>query len=297
MRLTRRLIHDFGKERIAGAALNGDDLYCWGDGLWRVPLKGGSVRTLASTGGFGAAGCWFGGIVAMQRGLVWYPATDWKPRPIDPNVLTDDAVTATILGRRGVLVVHRGMQVRLYDPSTRESRDLYSFYSDSEQGGLLLTDIDGDGRADIVCGNYWIQCPERFELSGRLYAIALWNESRQSARSAFTMLGRNLVRVQSAVGGARVAWFERPADPQRMWSEHRMEGTLNLQQPRHVTLFGGKILVAEAAGEGRLAIFHRDRAEVVARTGGVSFLHAVSPNRLLLAESSRVAWWDNQVGQ
>lgn len=252
------------------------------------------MRTLAATGGFGQAGCWFDGVVAMQRGLLWYPASDWKPRSIDPGVLTQDAIAATLFGRRGVLVVHRGMQVRFYEPSTGESRDVYSFYSDSEQGGLLLTDIDGDGRQDIVCGNYWIQCPERFELSWRLFAIGPWNEQKQSARSVFTLLGRNLVRVQSAVGPARISWFERPFNPQQMWPEHRMEGTLNLQQPTRVTLFGGEILVAEAAGEGRIVVFHRDRAEVIGRTTGVVFLEAVSPNGLLVVERSSISWWENE---
>ena len=44
-------------------------------------------------------------------------------------------------------------------------REIYSIYTPSQQTGLSMRDIDGDGRIDILCGNYWIQSPERFRTS------------------------------------------------------------------------------------------------------------------------------------
>ena len=46
----------------------------------------------------------------------------------------------------GVLVVHRGMQLRFYEyPVDLTYKEIYSFYSRSRQGGLLIADVDGDG--------------------------------------------------------------------------------------------------------------------------------------------------------
>jgi hypothetical protein len=81
-----------------------------------------------------------------------------------------DILPATLLGHRGVLLIHKRMQVRFYeipaDPTARwPSQDVYSFYSPSHQGGLRMADIDGDGLPDILAGMYWIRSPESFELA------------------------------------------------------------------------------------------------------------------------------------
>lgn len=38
--------------------------------------------------------------------------------------------------------------------------DLASHGADHAQSGLVLGDIAGHGRQDIVCGNYWLECPQ-----------------------------------------------------------------------------------------------------------------------------------------
>ncbi len=37
--------------------------------------------------------------------------------------------------------------------------DLSSYKAESAQSGLVLGDIAGNGRADVVCGNFWAECP------------------------------------------------------------------------------------------------------------------------------------------
>ena len=85
-----------------------------------------------------------------------------EPVVIDDEFDTHDCMEATLFGRKGVLVIQRYMQVRFYeraDKSPGRIREIYSIYTPSQQTGLSLRDIDGDGRVDIVCGNYWIQSP------------------------------------------------------------------------------------------------------------------------------------------
>ena len=84
---------------------------------------------------------------------------------IAAGVETRDILAVTLLGHRGVLVVHKQMQVRFYeiprDPTQPwPAQDLYSFYTPSREGGLGLADIDGDGLPDILCGNDWIRSPK-----------------------------------------------------------------------------------------------------------------------------------------
>ena len=59
-----------------------------------------------------------------------------------------------------------------------------------------------------------------------------------------------------AVPRARLAWFEKPSDPKQLWIEHRLEGSLELNQPnslqsRTSTVTGASICwSAERGGRG-----------------------------------------------
>ena len=141
--------------------------------------------------------------------------------------------------------MQRRIQVRFYEvpeslPRPWPSRDIYSFYSPSDQGGLLLSDVDRDGRVDILSGNYWIQCPEERDQHWRLFAIRTWSEEKLSGVVTMALADLfgtgvpNLVVSQSEMSKAWVAWFEKPADPKQLWTEHRIEGPLDLDHPRSV---------------------------------------------------------------
>lgn len=279
-----------GQERITGYALEGQMLVTWGDRLlaWNLPDVKARVLRQRLNHPLMESGCLLdvdgdGQLdLVINEGpahpmLVWFRAPAWKRFFIDSGVDAADIVPAKLHGRRGVLLVHRRNQVRFYeipaDPTAPwPARDVYSFYTPSQEGGLLLADVNGDGITDILCGNYWIQSPHRFELPWRLFAINTWSETERSAMLRLKLAdlfgtGKSqLVAVQREMPQARLAWFERPADPQQLWSEHRIETSLNLMQPHSLDLAdfdaGGRpdIVLAERGGAGRLLILRNENA-------------------------------------
>ena len=329
---TRHEIRDLGKERIAGAALDGRRLVTWGDRILTWDLPGAGMQPIRARlpRKLGPAGALFEvagehGLVlneaAGRRALFWVNLRSGKIADIDHGVFANEALPATIHGRRGILLVQRRIQVRFYEipeslPRPWPSRDIYSFYSPSDQGGLLLSDVDRDGRVDILSGNYWIQCPEEFDLPWRLFAIRTWSEEKLSGMAQMALgdlFGAgisNLIVTQSEMPKARVAWFEKPTDPKQLWTEHRIEGNLDLNQPRSplVADFNGNgrpdILVAERAGAGRLIVFSNEASGrfqpvEVGRTSGVVAAFVIDWNDdgrpdILVVESSSLSWWENR---
>src|ERR1700733_5976942 len=238
---------------LRGAALSADGatLYAWGSALYRWNLsqarKGaGSVgERLASGLSFGEGGC-----VADVNGdgraalvlevrpgsglgrLVWLEAPSWKVHVLDSGIEMSDCLETSLLGKRGILMVQRNAQVRFYpyppgDSGHAQYQEVYSFYTPSRQAGLLRADVDGDGREDILCGNYWIQSPAAYNLAWHLFAIELYNqtESAASLRLAFMGdTGRELVVAQKDMREANVSLFRVPAgaDPKALWEEHAL---------------------------------------------------------------------------
>src|SRR5260370_40496693 len=120
---TRHEIRNLGKERIAGAALDGKRLVTWGDRilLWDLPdgrmqpLRARLPRKLGPGGAlFDVAG--ESGLVLNEAGgrraLFWGNLSSGKIAEIDHGVSANEVQPRKIHGRRRILLVQRRIQVR-----------------------------------------------------------------------------------------------------------------------------------------------------------------------------------------
>lgn len=169
--------------------------------------------------------------------LLLYRGVSRRGQVIEAKLTTRECYWMEILGRRGVVVLPYGMQVRFYEfPGDFRKpwpyRDIYSFYTASWQGGLLQADVDGDGRKDLFCGNYWIQSPENFALPWRLYAINAFHEHPLSASAQLFWDGERLLWVESRRPQGRVVWFRPPADRKQLWIEEPHEANRRWDCPQ-----------------------------------------------------------------
>jgi len=280
----------------------------WGDGVF---LEG---ERLAS-GYFGRGGCfadWNSDgqqdliLNEISRGepeaalgkMVALLAPDWRPETIDTGASFRDCLGTELLGRRGVLVTHRQMQLRFYERVTEgrlgiesrapKYREIYSIYTSSAQSGLAQADIDGDGRLDLLHGNYWLRAPSRFELGWRLFALNTWFDTPRSAmvRIAVSRLDGKLavVEAESEASPARFAWFEAPADPRQLWTQHAIAIEGGLHRPQVLVSEGhGTVLVGEDNGPGSRLLRVQLRQGTVEEIGRSNGYLAVAPGGVTAA--------------
>jgi hypothetical protein len=328
-RFVEHRIQKLHGEQFAGYTLASGTLTAWGNRViqWKIPSGKMQVLIPRAPSPFGEGGCLLeSGLLVLnegppERALVWLQAPTWKRQVIDTGVDAADILPATLFGRRGILLIHRGAQVRFYEippDSTRpwQRTEIYSFYTPSEQGGLGMADVDGDGIPDILAGNDWIKAPASFELPWHLFAIELWNEEPKSAMLREKLVdllatgAQNLVAVQRSVPRARLAWFEKPPDPKQLWIEHRFDNTLALDQPNSLQIadFDGDgrldLLVAERGGAGRLIVFRNSgggRFEPRVVASGAPVDHAIVTDwngdgrpDIVTIRKDAISWWQNR---
>jgi hypothetical protein len=278
---------------IRGGARVGNGILSWGDGLRSHDPVTGEARVLLEGTRFGEGGCAFDGGLVLQEvpagarlgTMVWLEAPGRLRTIIDTDADFSECLATTLFGRRGVLVVHRGAQVRFYMPPADRSsrwsyREIYSIYTPSLQAGLLRADIDRDGTGDIVCGNYWIQAPKQFELPWRLFAINNWWEGEGSATLIWAAAGAALVAAQRDASPARVSLFERPVDVKQFWIERKLEAPGGIHRPR-------ALLVADLNRDGTREIYVGEN-----RGSGSRLLQFNSGARELLTTGGIVGLWD-----
>ncbi|MBS1830853.1 MAG: hypothetical protein JST93_36495 [Acidobacteria bacterium] len=210
-----------------GAAATARHLYTWGNGLHQENKK---LRHEA----YGPGGC-LADINADQHPdlvlhrlpgeLIWLEGPRFQTAHIiDTESDFANCLAANLHGRKGILLTHRGLQVRFYitptDTNTQAKwayQEIYSFYTASYQAGLQLADINADGFPDILCGNYWIQSPPQPELPWRLYAINTYNDTPESAHMRLQWTNGRLLASQGELEQGKVVLFTPPPDPTQLW--------------------------------------------------------------------------------
>jgi hypothetical protein len=296
---------------LRGAAVAGNVMYTWGEQLtaWTLPSL---ERKVLAAGNFGEGGCltdldddgeteFVGGEGSGLGNLTYRRSPGWRPETIDTEIEMHDCRQATLFGRRGVLMVNRGMQVRFYErPSTAAPhwpyREIYSFYTASYQGDLVLYDVDSDGLEDILCGNYWIKSPRSFALPWQLFAINTHHEKPESALVRFVPMPDGSIWIfQTHIEAARAWLFSKPADPRQLWKEDSYGEGMNLSRLHAVRRAGRDVFVGEHNGEGSRLLRFRKGVNAEPTVVGTGFdvlqLFPLDESRWLLVGPNSITVW------
>ncbi len=232
-------------------------LLTWGSKLQLWPLNGGAPRTLQDRADYGPGGCVADvdgdgqdDLLVQQRPgpspLVLLHAPAWRPRIVENETDFHDCLEFTLAGRRGVLLPHFNSQLRFYLFPGFEYKEIYSIYTASQQGGMLLHDVDHDGLPDLFLGNYWVKNPGQLDVDWRLYAVNIFHDTPTAALAAFGMWKDDwLFWAETTAKNARIVAYEPPVDRKQLWIEHRLEP---LDEPRAILVHPQGVFIGHADG-------------------------------------------------
>lgn len=263
-----------------GGAISGSTIYAWGDELaaWELPSL--TRRVLLAGRAFDAGGCAApGGLILQENGrAIFFDTSSGRERVFETGTRFASCLAFSLGRRRGILLTHLDAQLRFYVLPGFEVKELYSIYTPSRQGGLLSHDVDGDGLQDVFFGNYWVRNPGRLDVAWRLFAVNLWHDTPDAALAALALSGKDLIWAESSARQARIARFARPADPRRLWIEHRLPP---LPYPKAVLATRAGIFIGHADGVDLFRGAHTtgervDATPCLALAGHADTVYAVS---------------------
>jgi hypothetical protein len=258
----------------------------WGTTLQRWPLDGGAPQTLATGRDF-RAGCVdeAGGAYLLERGRLLYRSVSGAHEEvIEPATEFQECLTGTFESRRGVFFLHHYAQLRFAWRETGAWRyeEVYSIYTPSQQGGLLRHDVDGDGCADLLLGNYWARNPCRPSEPWHVFTINMFFYTPQAARARLALAPGNRLYWGAAAGEPRLVLHTPKADIREQWSTEPLP-----DPPAGLTallVHGDRLLAASPAGldvyEKHRGAWHKTRllsGAVVALIANQGVVWAVTP--------------------
>jgi len=173
-------------------------------------------------------------VIAIAVGeLRWYEGPSWVAHPIEARTLHDLEVADFDLDGDLDLVARNqggsGDALHLYRqdaPTVWVHRSLAIPAGE----GLAIADVDRDGDLDVVVEARWVENPRSLSPS------AVWTQHVYSTTwtwdATFVAAGdvngdgrvdAVLAPSESAGGSYRISWFEAPADPGQLWTEHPID--------------------------------------------------------------------------
>jgi len=102
--------------------------------------------------------------------------------------------------------------------------------SDNDEEGLAVGDLDGDGRPELVSGNWWYEYEDgewrghRFAEDYVMTLVEITDVDGDGSNEILLSEGDALIRGKDE--GGKVGWFEATDDPREPWIEHRIDDGL-----------------------------------------------------------------------
>ena len=203
-------------------------------------------------------------VVSIRDGLLWYEnvhgdGREWTAHPVAQETLHDvEAADLDGDGRLDLAARNQGEWgdgtiVFLYRQEPRGTFTAAVKLRVLDGEGLLVTDLSGDGRPDIVVNDRWYENRNRAGEAGQwrehVYGMDVWPNTFLAAGDIDGDGRTDLVVAPSERDHdfhTRISWFEAPAGRSTPWREHTILG--DTQAVHH---FVG---VADFDGDGELDV-------------------------------------------